>query len=282
MIRKLIDTPSVTLSTHRNKEVVYLSFPHFDKTGSVLHGFSTKHGGISSGVFESMNLSKSRGDLNFAVDENFNRFSAAIGVRRESLVFSDQIHEAVVRKVGLEDVGKGLDITSDIIGVDGLMTDQVGVTLVTFYADCVPLFFLDPKRKVIALSHAGWRGTVKGIGKITVDQMMETYDCNPSDILVGIGPSIGQCCYEVSQDVINEFENRGDHDIIDKIAKKVDEKHYMLNLHEANKIGLLEAGIPLENIVVTDVCTKCYSDDFYSHRVMGSERGSLAAMLSLA
>lgn len=269
------------LMIHKNKEVVYITFPHIEATELVDHGFSTKYGGMSTGVFGTMNLSRTRGDLPFVVEENFNRFSLAIGVTSESLVFSDQIHKTVIRKVTKEDMGKGFNRTSDIIGVDGLMTDEPGVTLTTFYADCVPLYFLDPVKGVIALSHAGWRGTVDGIGPKTVEALETAYDCNPTDILVGIGPSIGACCYEVGEDVIKVFENNMNRVIIDKIVTKKQDKHSMLDLWKANKELLIEAGIKASNIVVTDLCTKCHSDDFYSHRVMGDNRGSLAAMIAL-
>jgi hypothetical protein len=186
-----------------------------------------------------------------------------------------------VRVVQEEDKGKGFYRTSDIIGVDGLITNQAGVTLTTFYADCVPLFFLDPVKEIIGLSHAGWRGTVKAIGPKTIKRMVDIYGSNPKDILVGIGPSIGSCCYEVSTDVIKEFENNLNHDIIVRIVSRINDEHYKLDLWEANRLLLLEAGIDDKNMVVTDLCTKCHSESFYSHRAMGNKRGSLAAMIAL-
>ncbi len=263
------------------KEVMVVKLPHFEASGLVKHGFSTKYGGISKGVYESMNLGKNRGDSPYNVEENFNRFCDAIGVPTDTLVFSDQVHDAHVRVVFEEDKGKGFYRTSDIIGVDGLVTNQVGVTLTTFYADCVPLFFLDPIKKVIGLSHAGWRGTVKAIGPKTVELMKQTFGSNPEDIMVGIGPSIGACCYEVSTDVIKEFENNLNHDIIVRIVSRINDEHYKLDLWEANRLLLLNAGIDHKNMVVTDLCTKCHNASFYSHRFMGNQRGSLAAMIAL-
>ncbi|PKM53865.1 MAG: peptidoglycan editing factor PgeF [Firmicutes bacterium HGW-Firmicutes-5] len=264
------------------KEVMVVKLPHFETTGLVNHGFSTKYGGISKGVYESMNLGKNRGDSPYNVEENFNRFCDAIGVPTDTLVvFSDQVHDAHVRVVQEEDKGKGFYRTSDIIGVDGLVTNQVGVTLTTFYADCVPLFFLDPIQKAIGLSHAGWRGTVKAIGPKTVELMRQTFGSNPKDIMVGIGPSIGACCYEVSTDVIKEFENNLNHDIIVRIVSRINDEHYKLDLWEANRLLLLDAGIDNKNMVVTDLCTKCHNASFYSHRFMGNQRGSLAAMIAL-
>lgn len=272
---------SNNLHIQQHNDVQYIQFPHLENSGLVHHGFSTKHGGVSTSHYSSMNLSFTRGDNPVSVKENFLRFSEAIGVGGDSLVFSDQIHETEIRRVGRVDRGKGIHRTSDIGGVDGLMTDEPGVTLTTFYADCVPLFFLDPINKAIGLSHAGWRGTVKGIGPITVKAMAEAFGTNPSDLLVGIAPSIGPCCYEVTGDVILEFEKRTNHVILDKIVQRVDETHYMLDLWGANKMLLLEAGVKEENIVVTDLCTKCNHKAFYSHRVMGIDRGSLAAMIAL-
>ncbi|MDF1616374.1 peptidoglycan editing factor PgeF [Petrocella sp. FN5] len=272
---------SKSLYIDRHKEVMVIKLPHLEATGLVNHGFSTKLGGISKGVYESMNLGKNRGDSPYNVEENFNRFCDALGVDTDTLVFSDQVHEVEVRVVGKEDRGKGFYRTSDIISVDGLITNQVGVTLTTFYADCVPLFFLDPIKKVIGLSHAGWRGTVKGIGPKTIERMEQTYGSKPKDILVGIGPSIGSCCYEVGTDVIKEFEKNLNHDIIVRIVSRINDEHYKLDLWEANRLLLLDAGIDDKNMVVTDLCTKCHSDTFYSHRFMGNQRGSLAAMIAL-
>jgi hypothetical protein len=269
------------LYINKHKDVMVIKLPHIEATGLVNHGFSTKYGGISKGVYESMNLGKNRGDSPYNVEENFNRFCDAIDVPTDTLVFSDQIHESEVRVVQKEDKGKGFYRTSDIIGVDGLITNQVGVTLTTFYADCVPLFFLDPVKRVIGLSHAGWRGTVKAIGPKTIKLMVDTYGSNPKDILVGIGPSIGSCCYEVSTDVIKEFENNLNHDIIVRIVSRINDEHYKLDLWEANRLLLLDAGIDEKNLVVTDLCTKCHSESFYSHRSMGNQRGSLAAMIAL-
>jgi len=249
----------------QHKDVRVIKFPHIEASGLVNHGFSTRYGGISKGVYGTMNLGKNRGDSPYNVEENFNRFCDAIDVLSDTLVFSDQIHESEVRVVQQEDKGKGFYRTSDIIGVDGLITNQVGVTLTTFYADCVPLFFLDPIKEVIGLSHAGWRGTVKAIGPRTVELMGQTYGSNPKDIMVGIGPSIGDL----------------NHDIIVRIVSRINDKHYKLDLWEANRLLLLDAGIDEKNLVVTDLCTRCLNTSFFSHRAMGNQRGSLAAMIAL-
>lgn len=272
---------SDVLNIDTKEEVKYISFPAFEETGLVRHGFSTKHGGVSQGCYTAMNLSFTRGDEPVRVEENFRRFSKTIGVTKDSLVLSDQIHDTVIRRVTAADRGKGITRANDIKGVDGLITNEEGVTLTTFYADCVPLFFLDPVNRAVGLSHAGWRGTVAGMAAKTVSAMKEAFGTDPSELLAGIGPSIGPCCYEVSRDVIMEFEKNTNHGIISKIARKVDGEHYMLDLWEANRLFLLDAGVSDTHITVTDLCTKCHSDDFFSHRIMGTARGSLAAMISL-
>lgn len=272
---------SKKLIIKEKNNVPFIQFPNIEATKLVHHGFSTRHGGISTGGFATMNLSFTRGDDPYSVKENFIRFADAIGVSEDSLVFTDQIHRTTVRRVYGSDRGKGICTSSDILGVDGLITDIPGVTLTTFYADCVPLYFLDPINKAIGLSHAGWRGTVNGIGKATVKAMEVAFGTVPSKLLIGIGPSIGACCYEVSEDVIKEFEKKTNRVIIGKIALRIDARHYWLDLWQANALLLMEAGVKEENIVITDLCSKCHSNDFYSHRVMGTQRGSLAGMMAL-
>ncbi len=272
---------SRTLQVKQHQDTVYLQFPSFNDTELVNHGFSTKHGGYSKGCYSSMNLSFTRGDDPSIVDKNFRRFTDAIGADYMGLVLSDQVHKAHIRRICQNDMGKGVYRTSDVKNTDGMITNVPGITLVTFYADCVPLFFLDPVNKAIGLSHAGWRGTVAGIGPKTVLAMKEAYGTKAEDILVGIGPSIGPCCYEVSEDVIIEFEKKTNHGIIAKIAHKTDSMHYMLDLWAANRYLLMDAGVVSSNITVTDLCTKCHSEDFYSHRMMGANRGSLAGMMML-
>lgn len=275
----MIQSEKLHIKTKEN--IQYATFPHFNATELVHHGFSTKHGGVSQGCYGSMNLSFSRGDEAASVQENFRRFSQAIGTTPESLVFSHQVHKTKIHQVIPSDRGKGFSHPTDIEAVDGLVTNAPGVTLTTFYADCVPLFFLDPEKKAIGLSHAGWRGTVGGIGPKTVTAMKELFGTKAEALLVGIGPSIGPCCYEVSEDVIMEFEKNTKHGIMAKIVQPKDDNHWMLNLWEANRQYLLDAGVQPQNIITTDLCTRCHSEDFFSHRVMGTKRGSLAAMLAL-
>ena len=186
-------------------DVCYLTIPAFEETHCVNHLFSTRIGGVSEGIYSSMNVSYSRGDKKEAVDENYRRLAKILDSKVEQFVFSKQTHTTNLRVVTKEDMGKGTIRPIDYDDVDGLITNIPGIVLATFYADCVPLLFLDPIKKVIAASHSGWRGTVEKIGMKTVETMVELFQCNPNDILVAIGPSICKDCYEVSRDVFEEF-----------------------------------------------------------------------------
>lgn len=191
-------------------EVLYLSYPLLESTGIVKHGFSTRIGGVSEGIWDSMNLSFSRGDDESNVRENFRRMAEAIGVESDSLVFAAQTHTTNVRKVTLEDKGKGIVNPLDYQDVDGLITNEPGVCLTTFYADCVPLYFVDPVHKAIGLSHSGWRGTVGKMGQETLRRMKQEYGTEAKDVIAAVGPSICQDCYEVSEDVIEQFREAFD------------------------------------------------------------------------
>lgn len=262
-------------------EVLYLSYPLLKNTGFIKHGFSTRIGGVSEGVWKSMNLSFSRGDDADAVRENFKRMSQSIGVEVESLVFAMQTHTTNVRKVTRKDRGKGIIVPLDYQDVDGLITDEPGVCLTTFYADCVPLFFVDPVHKAIGLSHSGWRGTVGKIGQETLRKMGEEYGTKAEDVIAAIGPSICQECYEVSEDVINKFKEAFDEKYWSDLFYQKKNKKFQLNLWKANEIILRTSGVLEENIAVTNVCTNCNSDVLFSHRATNGMRGSLAAFMAI-
>lgn len=261
--------------------VVWLSNPMLSEISGVRHGFSTRLGGVSEGHLSSMNLSFSRGDQEENVRENFRRIAAAIGFSAEELVFSDQTHTANVRVVTDADRGKGYAVPRDYKDVDGLITNVPGLVLATFYADCVPLYFVDPVHRAIGLSHSGWRGTVQKIGKVTVERMAEEYGSRPEDIYAAVGPSICQECYEVSRDVIEEFQKAFDTKWHSELFYEKADGKYQLNLWKANEAVFLEAGIMPEHISVTDICTCCNSELLFSHRASRGMRGNLAAFLEL-
>ncbi len=262
-------------------EVLYLSYPMLENTGLIKHGFSTRVGGVSEGIFSSMNLSFSRGDREGAVRENFRRMAEAIGVEVESLVFATQTHTTNVRQVTEADKGKGILCPVDYEDVDGLITNEKGICLTTFYADCVPLFFVDPVHKAIGLSHSGWRGTVSKMGQETLRSMKTAYGTEAEDVIVAIGPSICQDCYEVSEDVIDRFREAFAKENWDSIFYRKENGKYQLDLWKANEVVLLEAGVKKEHLAVTNVCTNCNPEVLFSHRATKGERGSLAAFLAL-
>lgn len=262
-------------------EVLYLSYPLLEQTEIVKHGFSTRIGGVSEGIWGSMNLSFSRGDNESSVRENFRRMAKALGVSEDSFVFSHQTHTINVRKVTEDDKGKGIIKPLDYQDVDGLITNVPGLCLSTFYADCVPLYFVDPVHKAIGLSHSGWRGTVGKIGRVTLERMREEYDTNPNDVIAAIGPSICQDCYEVSEDVILEFQKSFSKEHWNSIYYKKENGKYQLDLWKANEIVLLQSGILKENLAVTNICTCCNSKLLFSHRASAGKRGNLGAFMCL-
>lgn len=255
--------------------VPYLSYPLLEGTGAVKHGFSTKLGGVSTGSCATMNISTTRGDDPEAVVENRRRIGAAIGVRPEDMTYTHQTHTTNVAVVQAEDRGRRFMET------DGLVTNVPGICLVTFYADCVPLFLVDPVKKAIGLSHSGWRGTVGKIGKVTVQAMMREYGSRPEDIVAAIGPSICQDCYEVSEDVIDRFRDSFNEAVWPRLFYRKENGKYQLDLWRANEEVFLEAGIRKENLAVTNLCTHCNQEVLFSHRATGEKRGNLSAFLAL-
>jgi len=261
--------------------VPYLSFPMLEKTGMVIQGFSTKLGGVSQGKFATLNFTFTRGDNPEHVMENYRRMAAVLGVDEKRMVLSYQTHTTNVRLVTMEDAGKGIVKERDYKDIDGLITNVPGITLVTFFADCVPLYFLDPVHKAIGLSHSGWRGTVSRMGAVTINKMKEAYGTRAEDLLVCIGPSICGDCYEVGEEVALEFQNAFAKENWNQILRKKGNGKFMLDLWKANEILLKEAGVKPEHIQTTDICTHCNSEYLFSHRTCGNERGNLAAFLSL-
>lgn len=267
---------------NREGEVEYLTFPLLEQTGIVRHLFSTRMGGVSKGIYSEMNLSYTRGDEKEAVDENFKRIARVLKCDVSDIVCSDQTHTVNLRVVSKQDGGKGILKPRDYTDIDGLLTDEPGLFLVTFYADCVPLYFVDVKRKAIALAHSGWRGTVARMGQCVVEKMKKEYGTDPKDIVAAIGPSICQACYEVSEDVADAFarEFNGDGQTDGILFSKGGGK-YQLDLWRANEIVLTEAGIPAGQIQVTDLCTCHNSEYLFSHRASHGQRGNLGAFLGL-
>lgn len=261
--------------------VVYLSYPAFEELPGFVHGFSTRLGGVSRDHLSSMNLSFTRGDAPENVMENFRRISQAIGFTHENIVMSDQTHTTNVIRVTEKDRGNGITRPREYHDVDGMITNDPDVILATFYADCVPLYLIDPIRKAVGLSHSGWRGTVGKIGAVTVKKMQEEFGTDPKDLYVAIGPSICQDCYEVSEDVILRFQEAFEEKDWNRLFYKKENGKYQLNLWEANRIIFLESGITEEHISMPGICTACNSEILFSHRASKGKRGNLAAFLGI-
>ncbi len=283
-----------------NKEMAYFTFSGLERTGIAEHFFTTRYGGVSSDYLHSLNFSYSQGDHAENVDENFRRAAAHLHMTSGDIVCSQQTHTTNVRKVTADDKGKGVTRERDYTDIDGLITNERGIILGTFYADCVPLFMVDTVNRAIGLSHSGWRGTVGKMGKATLDKMRQEYGTQPEHVTVAIAPSICQNCYEVSEDVALAFQKAftkddtkaeeylarytsdfTQQDIDDCLLYQKENGKYQLNLWYANFRVFRDAGVPDENIEITDICTCCNPNVLFSHRASRGKRGNLGAFLML-
>lgn len=269
---------SNSLNFYTKNGVTYISFPKLEKTGLVRHIFSTKLGGVSPYPFGPMNMSFNR-DERENVLKNYELLCGCVGIDTNHLVLSKQTHTNNVMVVNKSHCGTGYNKQS-FEDIDGLITNEPGVALVTQYADCTPLIFCDPIKKVIATSHSGWRGTVQEIGKVTVKKMVTEFGCNPSDIIACIGPCIQKCCYEVDTPVLEEFKKLTYLDLSKIFTDKGGGK-YWLDMVEANKQILVNVGIKEENMDISDLCTNCNSDSLHSHRATKGQRGTIGVIIEL-
>ncbi|MEE0957189.1 MAG: peptidoglycan editing factor PgeF [Ruminococcus sp.] len=271
---------SNTMALHNADTVPYLTYNSLSELKFINHAFSTRLGGVSEGEFTSMNLAFNRGDDPDAVTENYRRLCKSAGFDFDTLTASAQDHNSFVRAVTKNDCGVGIYKPRDMQSVDALITNEQGVTLVTYYADCTPLFFADVKNKAIGLAHAGWRGTVERIGEKVVEKMTALYGTDPSDIVAAVGPAISVCCYEVDQPVAERFLALEDLDASRFVFPKPGGK-YMLDLLECNRQILVKSGVRAGNITLSDLCTNCNSDLLWSHRATNGHRGTMCAFMCL-
>lgn len=276
--QKILDVRSVPQQS--GGDFPMLQFPLLESTGIAEHCFTTREGGVSNGIFSSLNLSYSRGDDRAAVDENYRRLAEAMGVTMEDFVFSDQTHTTNVLRVGNADKGSGITRERSYHDIDGLITDEPEVVLSTFFADCVPLFFVDPVHRAIGLSHSGWRGTVGRMGRVTLAAMKEEFGTDAADVYAAVGPSICQDCYEISVDVAEQFIQEFPEHISEILVDKGNGK-FQLDLWKCNEIVLREAGVRQEHLAVTNICTCCNPRILFSHRASHGKRGNLGAFLYL-
>ena len=266
----------------QNKDgLQYITFQNLEQTGLVNHCFTTRLGGVSKGIYGDLNLSFTRGESRETVLENYRILSEKLGFDYNSFVLSHQTHTTNIRHVTERERGMGVTKESDIRDTDGLITDVHGINLTIFGADCVPIFLFDPVKRVIAVAHGGWRGTAEGIAAKIVEEMVRDYGVEAANLLAGIGPSIGKCCFQVDEPVAALFRENLDFsdEVIFDDPSEVGK--YKIDLWQTNKKILMTAGVKEENIEISGICTLCHTELFYSHRKMGNARGNMAGILSL-
>ena len=271
---------SKTMTLNNADSVPYLTYNSLSEIKFINHAFTTRLGGVSEGEFTSMNTAFNRNDDPNRVTENYKRICGSAGFEFESLVASAQDHHTYVRAVTSKEKGIGIYRPRDLESVDALITNEPGVTLVTYYADCTPLFFVDVKNRAIGLAHAGWRGTVGRIGEKVIEKMTALYGTDPKNVTCAVGPAISVCCYEVDEPCAANFLALTDLDT-DKFVFEKGGGKYMLNLLEANKQILMAAGVPEKNITLSDLCTNCNSGLLWSHRATKGHRGTMSALLCI-
>ena len=269
----------MTIVEKVGKGVPFLACDAFDAAGGVAHGFSTREGGVSEGIYASLNLGPNRGDEREHVLENYRRFTAAIGAQAEGLVCAHQVHGDTVRCVTTADRGKGLERPWDF-EADGLITDVPGLCLAVLTADCLPILLYDPVRRVVGAVHAGWRGTALGIAAKAVERMVDCYGCDRLDILAAIGPGISKCCFETHEDVPNAMTEAMGASALHCIQVLPTGK-FRVDLKALNAKRLESAGLDPEHIAISGDCTACLPEKYWSHRITKGERGSQAAMIAI-
>ena len=284
--------PSALVNGNRVPYFTYSLFEQYmDKVKAV---FTTRFGGVSEGDLNSLNLSFTRGDEPANVMSNFEKVAQILGISINQFIFSHQTHTTNIRLVTKEDMGKGIVKPLDYENIDGLITNEPGICLSLFFADCVPVYFYDPKTNGIGLAHSGWKGTVGQISAQMIRLMEQSFGTKPEDLLVVIGPSICPSCYEVSEDVAKEFAFAYNLDLkcLDYSESVIEYESsilfngkmkgkYQLNLWQAIRQTLLNNGVKTEHIQGPDVCTCCNPNILFSHRASGGKRGNLGAFMML-
>lgn len=257
--------------------------PLFQRETELQHGFSTRKGGVSKEHLASLNLSFSVEDAKENVLENFRRIGERFGKTPEDFVLSKQSHETKVLKVGTKDRGKGITKDRDYEGIDALITDEKGIILSCFSADCVPILFYDPIHKAVGACHSGWRGTKGKILQNVVEEMRKHFTSNPAEILIAIGPSICKEQYVVSEDLalsfLEDYPDLGE-DTASPI-QRISKDKFQLDLWDLNRRIALDCGIKEEHISISGYCTMENPELFFSHRYSQGKRGLQGAFICL-
>lgn len=276
------DLTAPKMNIHESDGVVYLSSPLLDQLKWLNNGFSTRLGGVSTGVCESMNFAYNDYDDPVNVGKNYELFCKAAGIDENRIVRPHQIHSNKVVKIDADFSFRSAKQSGwDLEGVDGTVTNVPGITLFGFSADCNLISIADPVNKAIGLCHAGWRGMASRISEETLNLMKESYGTNASEVIVSIAPSICPDCFEVEFDMIDQARRGFLKSQYDLIYYKKDDIKYQFNLWEANRIVLMDAGVKKDNIFMPNLCTKCNPKLLFSHRNSGLKRGTLISYLSI-
>lgn len=247
---------------------------------STPHGFSTRVGGVSKGIFEGLNLGHRRGDDPANVRENYRRFCAATGTDERSIVMTNQVHGNAVKVVTRADIKPDL-LAATPFEADGLATNIPGVTLCIFSADCIPVLLFDPAKGAVAAVHAGWRGTASAIAAVAVETLTREFGSDPADLCAAIGPGIGACCFETDGDVPAAMASALGSLAEPFMTRTGAGEKWHVDLKAINAAILERSGVLQDHIDVSQDCTCCQHDRFWSHRYTKGERGSQAAVIML-
>ena len=259
------------MNRHETAGVMYYTFESFDGYDGIIHGITARRGGVSTDHWSSLNLAKGSGDDPAAVEENLRRAAHALGVHREDLVSPNQRHTAHAQQVGRADRGHVISET------DTLLTDETNVPILLRYADCAPIMLYDPMRQAFAVIHSGWRGTVAGAVPAAVHALRQAFGSRPKDLVAGIGPSIGPCCYEVGDDVVSAV--RGAFDRAEALLPRNEGVRRHFDLWAANRRWLAQAGV--QQVETAEICTVCHMDEFFSYRGGKGRTGHFGALMML-
>ena len=271
---------SNTMNLNFAGDVGYLTFKEFEKYKFIKHAFSTKLGGVSKNEFSTMNLSFTRGDNEEDVVKNYEIFSSALNFDINKIFRTSQVHGTNIKMITENDISENSCLKTNVFEkTDGLITNLQGIVLQTFHADCPAIFMFDKVKKVVGVAHAGWRGTVAKVSENLLSAFLENYNSDKNDIICGLGPGIGKCCYEVSEDIFPYFENLNLENYF-SYSKKNGEKAFV-DLLEVNRQVLINAGLNKNNIFKSDVCTMCNKDLLFSHRATYGKRGNNSAFIKL-
>lgn len=269
-----MDFKSENMNLNFSGKVGYLTFKKFEEYKFLSHAFSTRLGGVSKNELGSMNFYLSGSEKAENVEENYRIFCNALGYDRNKLVQSLQVHGDKIKVISNEDIING---NLNFSGFDGFITDVPGVVLKTSHADCCPVYMFDPVKKVVGLAHAGWRGTVLKIAENLARNFTEKFGSQKDDLVCALGPCIGKCCFEVGEDVKNEFENLK----LGMLFEKNKNGKFNIDIKETNKRILENFGVPFENIIKSDICSCCNKDWLFSHRATQGKRGNNGAFITI-